>query len=149
MKQLAKNFFFRRIFEFDESDRPLVLQLAGHRPEPIIELANLELYVESLLDKRYLHVLHAFSLFLSIPLPDTGRFQRHIDMLDINCGTYCLAFLRFLLHFLLSFSHHLTYYAASFDISIYESPDSGCPQPFAMERGIAFTPCARHSFFLS
>jgi hypothetical protein len=33
----------RYTFEFDEKDRPLILQLAGNTASPIIELANLKM----------------------------------------------------------------------------------------------------------
>jgi tRNA-dihydrouridine synthase 1 len=43
-------------YEFDAADRPLILQLAGNTPDPIITLANQEL------------------------------FKGHIDGVDLNCG---------------------------------------------------------------
>lgn len=33
------------VYEFHPSDRPLVLQLGGSTAQPIIELANMEMYV--------------------------------------------------------------------------------------------------------
>jgi len=48
------------IFEFDPTDRPLILQLTSSKPDPIIELANFQL------------------------------FKGHIDGIDINCGVFNL-----------------------------------------------------------
>lgn len=93
----------RYAFQFDPSDRPLILQLAGNKAAPIIQLANDPMCVHSCLP-----LLLSFSSLLPLPyispcsfLPSypfptsatssppssySNRFKGVIDGLDINCG---------------------------------------------------------------